>query len=110
MDQDIKHEYSSIPVVYQRRFPEYLRIHDNSSFTEQQLSTFNEQALATVKQQQDYIDAHPSVAIYRLATQGSQTRNERALVSDHLKVEVLFISTNIEERTNNEGKTFHWPG
>lgn len=56
--------------------PEYLRTHDKSPFTEQQLSTFNEQALATVKQQQDCCF-------------------ERALASDHFKVEVLSISTHI---------------
>jgi hypothetical protein len=55
--------------------PEFLRTLDNSPFTEQQLAGFNEQALAIVNQQQAYAKAHPPIAIYRVATEGGQTRN-----------------------------------
>lgn len=55
--------------------PEFLRSLNDSPFTEQQLATFNEQTLAIIRQRQAYVDAHPPVAIYRLATEGSQTRN-----------------------------------
>lgn len=48
---------------------------DKPRFTEQTLAAFNKQALEIVNQQQAYIDAHPSIAIYRIATQGSQTRD-----------------------------------
>ncbi|AVJ25512.1 hypothetical protein GIV23_14425 [Pseudomonas sp. PA-1-2A] len=48
---------------------------DSSPFTEQQLSHFNEQALQLVKDQRAYCSAHPPIAIYRVATEGSQTRN-----------------------------------
>ncbi|MBK5344732.1 hypothetical protein JFU48_25635 [Pseudomonas sp. TH49] len=51
---------------------EFLRLLDNSPFTEQQLAGSNEQALATVNQQQAYTKSHPPIAIYRAATEGSQ--------------------------------------
>ena len=47
---------------------------DNSSFTQQQLADLNEQALAMINQQQAYKKSHPPSAIYRVATEGSQTR------------------------------------
>jgi hypothetical protein len=55
--------------------PEFLRRLNDPPFTEQQLAGFNEQALAIVNQQQAYAEAHPPIAIYRAATEGSQTRN-----------------------------------
>ena len=55
--------------------PELLRTLDQSPFTELQLSSFSEEALAIIEQQQVYVRAHPPLAIYRVATEGSQTRN-----------------------------------
>lgn len=55
--------------------PEFLLRLDDSPFTEQQLAGFSEQALAIIRQRQAYAKAHPPVAIYRWATEGSQTRN-----------------------------------
>jgi hypothetical protein len=55
--------------------PEFLRSLNDSPFTEQQLAEFNEQALAIIHQRQAYAKAHPPFAIYRWATEGSQTRN-----------------------------------
>lgn len=55
--------------------PEFLRSLNDSPFTEQQLAQFNEQAQAIIHQQQAYAKAHPPLAIYRWATEGSQTRN-----------------------------------
>lgn len=55
--------------------PEVLRTLDKSPFTEQQLAGFNEQALAIVNENQAYAKAHPPIAVYRVATDGSQTRN-----------------------------------
>ncbi|VVO12272.1 PAAR domain-containing protein [Pseudomonas fluorescens] len=54
--------------------PEFLRRLDDSPFTEQQLAGFNEQALAIIRQRQAYAKTHPPLAIYRWATEGSQTR------------------------------------
>lgn len=54
---------------------EFLSNLDKPRFTEQQLATFNKQALEIVNQQQTYINAHPAIAIYRIAAQGSQTRD-----------------------------------
>ncbi|AMN79405.1 hypothetical protein [Pseudomonas azotoformans] len=54
---------------------ELLRNLDKPRFTEEQLATFNKQALEIVNQQQTYLNAHPAIAIYRIATQGSQTRD-----------------------------------
>lgn len=55
--------------------PELLRSLDQSPFTELQLASFSEEALAIIEQQQAYARAHPPLAIYRVATEGSQTRN-----------------------------------
>ena len=55
--------------------PEFLRTLDKSHFTEQQLAGFSEQALAVVNDRQAYAKAHPVIAVYRVATDGSQTRN-----------------------------------
>lgn len=55
--------------------PEFLQSLDKSHFTEQQLADFHEDALAIVNQRQAYINAHPPIAIYRVAAEGSQTRN-----------------------------------
>lgn len=54
---------------------DFLRTIDNSPYTEQQLADFSEDALEMVRQREDYAKAHPPIAIYRLATEGSQTRN-----------------------------------
>ena len=54
--------------------PEYLRSLDVSNFTEQQIAQFSEQARTVVREQRAFIDAHPATAIYRCATEGSQTR------------------------------------
>lgn len=55
--------------------PDYLRTLDRSPFTEQQLAGFSEEAIERVRQQQAYYKAHPPIAVYRIATEGSQTRN-----------------------------------
>ncbi|MCI8208559.1 hypothetical protein AUC61_03330 [Pseudomonas sp. S25] len=55
--------------------PELLRSLDVSPFSEQQLAEFSEEALNCVREQQAYRKAHPPVAIYRFATEGSQTRD-----------------------------------
>lgn len=54
--------------------PELLRKLDNSPLTQQQLADANEQVLVRVNQQQAYKKAHPPIAIYRVAAEGSQTR------------------------------------
>lgn len=67
---------ASLPLLYTNEVsPEFLRTLDNSPFTEQQLADFDEQALAIVNQRQAYVKAHPPIAIYRVATEGGQTRN-----------------------------------
>lgn len=67
---------ASLPPLYTNEVsPELLRALDKPSFSEQQLAGFNEQALAVVNQQQAYAAAHPPIAIFRVATKGSQTRN-----------------------------------
>lgn len=67
---------TSLPLLYTNEVsPEFLRTLDNSPFTEQQLASFNEQALAIVNRQQADVKAHPPMGIYRMATEGSQTRH-----------------------------------
>ena len=54
---------------------EYLRRLDDSPFTDQQLAGFDEHGLAIVHRRQAYAQVHPPIAIYRVATEGSQTRD-----------------------------------
>jgi hypothetical protein len=66
---------ASLPQLYTNEVsPEFLHTLDESPFTEQQLAGFDEQALARINQQQAYVKAHPPIAIYRVAAEGSQTR------------------------------------
>ncbi|KJZ46129.1 MULTISPECIES: hypothetical protein [Pseudomonas] len=55
--------------------PEFLRSLDNSPFTEEQLAQFAEEARAIIDQQRAYVETHPPRAIYRVASEGSQTRD-----------------------------------
>lgn len=67
---------ASQPSLYTNEVPhDFLSQLDKSPFTEQQLATLNEQALEIFKQRQTYNKTHPPIAIYRVATEGSQTRN-----------------------------------
>lgn len=64
------------PLLYTNEVsPEFFRALEKSPFTEQQLAGFNGKALAILNQNQAYAKAHPPMAIYRVATEGSQTRN-----------------------------------
>lgn len=54
---------------------DFLRDLDKSKITENIQDTCNEEVLTLVRQQQEYRKAHPPIAIYRIAAQGSQTRN-----------------------------------
>ena len=66
----------SLPLLYTNEVPlEFLNQLDKSHLTEQILSTFNGQALEIVKQRLTYNKTHPPIAIYRVATEGSKTRN-----------------------------------
>lgn len=67
---------AALPLLYTNEVSsEFLRTLDKAPFTEQQLAGFNEQALAIVNEKQAYAKAHPPIAIYRVAAEGSQTRN-----------------------------------
>ena len=55
--------------------PEFLRNLDAQHFTEERLEKCCDETLAVVRQQQAYIVAHPARTVYRLATEGSQTRD-----------------------------------
>lgn len=55
--------------------PDLLNQLERSPFTTQQLSSVSERALQIIREQQAYCNAHPPIAIYRVAAEGSQTRN-----------------------------------
>jgi hypothetical protein len=54
---------------------EFLIELDMPAFSEQQMSGFGEQALKIINERDAQNKAHPAIAIYRIATEGSQTRN-----------------------------------
>lgn len=53
----------------------FLRDPENLRLTKRKPGTCNEGVSTIVKQQQKHIKTHPPIAIYRIAAQGSQTRN-----------------------------------
>lgn len=55
--------------------PEVLDSLDVSPFTEEQIAQFSEEAQAIISQQRAYLETHRPCAIYRTATEGSQTRD-----------------------------------
>lgn len=55
--------------------PEFLCRLDDSYLAERRLVDIDEQVLAIINRQLDYVRAHPPIAIYRIAAEGSQTRN-----------------------------------
>ncbi|AUM72680.1 PAAR domain-containing protein [Pseudomonas fluorescens] len=54
---------------------EYLRHLDDLYLEQQALDGFDEKVIAFLNQQKAFVMAHPPIAIYRVATEGSQTRN-----------------------------------
>ena len=55
--------------------PEILSSLDVSPFTEEQIAQSSEEIRAIMLQQRAYLETHRPCAIYRLATEGSQTRD-----------------------------------
>ncbi|MVW89259.1 hypothetical protein EI969_25550 [Pseudomonas sp. PB101] len=68
--------------------PEFLRSLDGPDFTEQQIAQFAEQSQAIVRQQESLIKAHPTIAIFRFATEGSQTRDGGVIQRGAVPVEI----------------------
>ena len=58
-----------------RASPELLRRLDAPVFTDEQIAEFDEVSLAIIQSEEDYKKAHAPIAIYRVATEGSQTRD-----------------------------------
>lgn len=54
---------------------EYLRNLDKPVFTDERLATFREETLEIISEQREFCAKHPPTGIFRLATEGSQTRN-----------------------------------
>lgn len=55
--------------------PEFLCRLDDSPFTKEQLAGFNDEIMTIMHRRQAYSEEHPPCAIYRVATEGSQTRD-----------------------------------
>ncbi|MEX6665653.1 hypothetical protein [Pseudomonas sp. W2-17] len=54
---------------------DFLQSLDTPTFTSEQIAGFHEKAAAVIRKNEAYCLAHPPIGIYRLATEGSQTRN-----------------------------------
>jgi hypothetical protein len=55
--------------------PEVLATMDQSSFTAEQLAGMDDEGRALVAEHEDFKRHHPVIAIYRLAVEGSLTRD-----------------------------------
>lgn len=54
---------------------EYLRSLDQPVFTDEELAAFREETLESIAKKREFCAKHPPSGIFRLATEGSQTRN-----------------------------------
>jgi len=54
---------------------DYLRHLDDLYLAQQQLDGVDEKVITFINRQKAFVKAHPPIAIYRVATEGSQTRN-----------------------------------
>ncbi len=54
---------------------EYLRHLDDLYLEQRQLDGYSKEVVAWINRQKAHVQAHPPIAIYRVATEGSQTRN-----------------------------------
>lgn len=61
--------------------PEFLSRLNNSPFTEEQLAGFDDEVMAIIHQQLAYAEEYPPCAIYRVATEGSQTRDGGVIIN-----------------------------
>lgn len=66
---------------------EYLRDLDRPPFSEEALTTFSSAALAHVRESEASKQAHPCTGIFRVAAEGSQTRDGGVIVKGTLGVE-----------------------
>ena len=67
---------TSLPPMYTNKVTgDFLQSLDKPTFTPEQIAEFHEDAVAVIRKNEAYCLAHPPIGIYRLATEGSQTRN-----------------------------------
>jgi hypothetical protein len=59
---------------------EYLSDQDRPHFSEESIATFGPEALAQVRRSEGYRRAHPATGIFRVAAEGSQTRDGGVIV------------------------------
>jgi hypothetical protein len=83
---------TSLPRYTNESPPEFLRTLGNSYFTEQQLAESSDELKACLIERQAYREAHPAVAIYRWATEGSQTRNGGVIQQATTQLEITLES------------------
>lgn len=81
---------SDAPVLYTNETtPKLLSEIDKPVFTDEQLTSFNEDAREHIRQQEAYCRAHPPVAIWRHATVGSLTRDGGVVSSGSSEGEIM---------------------
>lgn len=68
--------------------PELLATMDQSPFTAEQLAGMNDEARALVTKHEDFKRHHPVIAIYRLAVEGSLTRDRGVLKTATKGIEI----------------------
>jgi hypothetical protein len=73
--QDLGMTTSLAPMYTNEVTGEFLQSLDTPTFTSEQMAEFHEDAVAVIRKKEAYCLAHPPIGIYRLATEGSQTRN-----------------------------------
>jgi hypothetical protein len=73
--QDLGMTTSLAPMYTNEVTGDFLQSLDTPTFTSEQIAEFHEDAVAIIRKNEAYCLDHPPIGIYRLATEGSQTRN-----------------------------------
>ncbi|MCL6704234.1 hypothetical protein [Pseudomonas sp. T1.Ur] len=68
---------------------DYLRHLDDLYLERQQFDGYGEEVEAFMEKQKAYVQAHPPIAIYRVATQGSQTRDGGTILEATSELEFI---------------------
>lgn len=72
--------------------PELLATMDQSPFTAEQLSGMNDETRSLISEQQEYSRQHPLNAIYRIAVDGSLTREGEQFVQHTTETKSDFLT------------------
>ncbi|WP_062380278.1 hypothetical protein [Pseudomonas abietaniphila] len=88
--------------------PEFLRDQNTPAHTAEHAEVVSEDTAARARAHADYLMAHPCVGIYRIATEGSQTR-DGGVVNQTGSTMTFLLDNGEEIRAAHKGDTVTYP-